>query len=204
MKLLCLDRHNNKHVALQTDKTKEDFSAGEFLIYDVPGDKKNQQSIAKYLWLEANKKIDRYGTFQKKLSDAQKEQFDKMDAIARKKFPLFKKKFKTAFPDTIPVTARFNILTGQYYFFFYGEDRYNFSQFVRDFRSELGQSFFLFQIGARDMVKMSPATDSIVGCNWKNLCCKSNRPLPSIDIEVLLVQHLEWRDIERLNEDAES
>ena len=48
------------------------------------------------------------------------------------------------------------------------------------------------------MIQMSPATDNIIWCNGKNLCCKSNRPLPSIDIEALMEQHLEWRDIERL------
>lgn len=48
------------------------------------------------------------------------------------------------------------------------------------------------------MIKLSPGTDHIVGCNGRNLCCKSNRPLPSIDVEDLLVQHLEGRDIERL------
>lgn len=48
------------------------------------------------------------------------------------------------------------------------------------------------------MIKMSPATDNIVGCNGQHLCCKSTRPLPSVDIENVLIQHLEGRDIERL------
>lgn len=121
-----------------------------------------------------------------------------MDKKAREKFPDFKKKFRAEFPGAIPVTARYHIFAEQYYFYFYGEERYNFSDFVRRFKEELGQNFFLFQVGARDMVKMSPATDDIIGCNGLHLCCKSNRPLPSIEVEALLEQHLDGRDIERL------
>jgi cell fate regulator YaaT (PSP1 superfamily) len=30
------------------------------------------------------------------------------------------------------------------------------------------------------------------------LCCKSTRPLPSVDMEAVIIQSLEWRDIEKL------
>jgi cell fate regulator YaaT (PSP1 superfamily) len=62
----------------------------------------------------------------------------------------------------------------------------------------LDKNIFLFQIGARDMVKMSPGSDCIVWCNWISLCCKSTRPLPSVEIENIVLQNLEWRDIEKL------
>lgn len=106
--------------------------------------------------------------------------------------------FRKAFPTAIPVTARYHMFVRQRYFYFYAEQRFNFVEFIKEFRQSLGAQFFLFQVGARDMVKMSPATDHIIGCNDHNLCCKSNRPLPSIDVEDLLVQHLDGRDIERL------
>lgn len=124
--------------------------------------------------------------------------FERKQKEAKDKFPLFKKMFKTAFPTAIPVTARYHMFARQWYFYFYSEQRFNFVDFIREFRQELGAQFFLFQVGARDMVKMSPGTDNIVGCNGRNLCCKSNRPLPSIDVEDLLIQHLDGRDIERL------
>ena len=48
------------------------------------------------------------------------------------------------------------------------------------------------------MMRLSPGADNMIGENGRNLCCKSNMPLPSIDVEMLLIQHLEGRDIERL------
>lgn len=113
-------------------------------------------------------------------------------------FPLFKKLFKKNFPVSIPVTARFHTYADQIYFYFYSEERYVFTDFVKEFRQELGKNIFLFQIGARDMIKMFPGTDCIAGCNGINLCCKSSRALPSVEIENIVIQNLEWRDIEKL------
>ncbi|MFA5748290.1 MAG: regulatory iron-sulfur-containing complex subunit RicT, partial [Candidatus Absconditabacterales bacterium] len=141
---------------------------------------------------------DRYGEFERILEGDEKEFFDKQQKIALKIFPLFKKLFKKNFANSIPVTAKFHIFTDQIYFYFYSEDRYVFTDFVKEFRQELGKNIFLFQIGARDMIKMSPGTDCIVGCNGINLCCKSSRALPSVEIENIVLQNLEGRDIEKL------
>ena len=113
-------------------------------------------------------------------------------------FPLFKKLFRKSFHESIPITARFQIFADQIYFYFYSEERYVFTDFVKELRQELGKNIFLFQIGARDMVKMAPGTDCIRGCNGINLCCKSTRPLPSVEIENIIIQNLEGRDIEKL------
>ncbi|MEI7563112.1 MAG: hypothetical protein WCJ39_05595 [bacterium] len=89
------------------------------------------------------------------------------------------------------MTARYHIYGDQIYFYFYSEERYVFTAFVKELRQELGKNIFLFQIGARDMIKMSPGTDCIIGCNGINLCCKSTRALPSVEIENIIVQNLE-------------
>lgn len=196
MKLLCIDHYNNKHIALSAD-TDAQYKAWDFLIYTTKNEE-DKKSIAKYLWIPADNNTEREWNISDVLSGKLLEDFDRMNKEALTKFVLFKKKFKASFQWAIPVTARYHIFAKQYYFFFYWEERYNFSQFVKDFRQEINHNFFLFQVWARDMIKMSPATDHIVWCNWKNLCCKSNRQLPSIDVEILLEQHLEWRDIERL------
>jgi cell fate regulator YaaT (PSP1 superfamily) len=142
--------------------------------------------------------IDREVTYSGRLTSEEVQEFDEMQDKARQHFPLFKKMFKKAFPGAIPITARYHMFSSQRYFYFYAEQRFNFVEFIKEFRQALGGQFFLFQVGARDMVKLSPGTDHIVGCNGLNLCCKSNRPLPSIDVEDLLIQHLDGRDIERL------
>jgi len=111
---------------------------------------------------------------------------------------MFKKLFKKYFNDSIPVTARYHVFSDQIYFYFYSEERYVFSEFVKELRELLGKNIFLFQVGARDMVRMSPGANCIVGCNNISLCCKSSRPLPSVEIENIIIQNLEGRDIEKL------
>lgn len=195
-RLYCLDRYTNKNIALETTRPLSDFKPNDKLVYQTKTDEK--QSLAIYLWYEAPALVERAGELLDHLYEDDKKYFDEMQQKANEKFFLFKKRFKEEFPTAKPVTARYHIFTEQYYFYFFGEERYNFSDFVKRFREELGHSFFLFQIGARDMIKMSPATDSIIWCNGICLCCKSNRPLPNVEIEAVVEQHLEWRDIERL------
>lgn len=156
----------------------------------------NKLSVGTYIWHTVP--TDRKWIFDKILLGEDKEFFDEQQKIALEIFPIFKKLFKKYFSDSIPVTARYHIFADQIYFYFYSEARYVFSEFVKELRGLLGKNIFLFQVGARDMIKMSPATDCIAGCNGINLCCKSTRPLPSIEMENLILQNLEGRDIERL------
>lgn len=195
--IYILDRYTNKNFSM-TAPADQDFALGEKLIFEqIWWDGKKTTSIGTYIG-DKYTTIDRAVTYVDRLNSDEITDFDDMQKKAREKFPLFKTMFKEAFPDAIPVTARYHMFVRQWYFYFYGEKRYNFVEFIKSFREELGAQFFLFQIGARDMVKMSPGTDHIIGCNGHNLCCKSNRPLPSIDVEALLVQHLDGRDVERL------
>jgi predicted metal-binding protein len=69
---------------------------------------------------------------------------------------------------------------------------------VKRFREKLGMNMFLFQVGARDMMRMSPGADSMCGPCGNKLCCKSNMILPNIEIEAIILQNLEGRDIEKL------
>ena len=57
---------------------------------------------------------------------------------------------------------------------------------------------FLFQVGARDMMRMSPGADGMMCSSGQCLCCKTCTMLPNIEIESVVMQNLEWRDIERL------
>ncbi|MCX6824685.1 MAG: regulatory iron-sulfur-containing complex subunit RicT [candidate division SR1 bacterium] len=197
--IYVLDRYTNKNVLVK-DVPEESFAklrAGTKVVYsstDQTGVSK--QTVGTYIGHETV--TDRQGIFQKILEDEDKTFFDEQQSLALDIFPLFKKSFKKYFPDSVPVTARYQIFGDQLYFYFYSEERYVFTDFVKEFRQELGKNIFLFQVGARDMVKMSPGTDCLVGCNGINLCCKSSRPLPSVEIENIVLQNLEGRDIERL------
>ncbi len=196
-KIHILDRYTNKNFWMFVNED-EQFALGEKIAFEHTGwDGKKNMSIGTYIGEKYNN-IDRECTYAWRLTTEELEEFEAMQAKAKAHFPLFKKMFKAAFPEAIPVTARYHMFVSQRYFYFYSEQRFNFVEFIKEFRQALWGQFFLFQIGARDMIKMSPGTDNIVWCNGLSLCCKSNRPLPSIDVEDLLVQHLDGRDIERL------
>lgn len=101
------------------------------------------------------------GVWKKKLTGDAYESFTAKQKEAREKFPLFKKHFRESFGDAIAVTAKYHIFTKQYYFYFYAPQRYNFVSFLHSFRSLFPHKFFLFQVGARDMVRHNPETDDI-------------------------------------------
>ena len=194
-----LDRYTNKNVLIKgmTDDAFSKLKAGSKIVYSsVDQTGVSKQTVGTYLGHEIA--TDRQGTFDKVLEGEDKDFFDEQQDLALDIFPLFKKLFKKNFPESIPVTARYQIFADQIYFYFYSEERYVFTDFVKEFRQELGKNIFLFQIGARDMIKMSPWTDCLIWCNGINLCCKSSRPLPSVEIENIVLQNLEWRDIEKL------
>ncbi len=194
-----LDWYTNKNVVVEI-KDKDVFSwlkAGDKIVYETT-DQTWNNSFTVWLFLWHATSTDRKWIFHRVLNWEEKKFFDEQQEFSLQIFPLFKKMFKKYFPTSTPVTARYHVFADQIYFYFYAEERYVFSDFVKELRNTLDKNIFLFQVGARDMVKMSPATDCIVGCNGIQLCCKSTRPLPSIEIENIVLQNLEWRDIEKL------
>ncbi|MCX6823444.1 MAG: regulatory iron-sulfur-containing complex subunit RicT [candidate division SR1 bacterium] len=197
--IYTLDRYTNKNFLVKNvdDETFAKLRAGDKVVYESSDQTGTSKlSIGTYLGHEIA--TDRQGNFKRILEGEDKAYFEEQQALALDIFPLFKKLFKQSFPDSVPVTARFHIYGDQIYFYFYSEERYVFTDFVKELRQELGKNIFLFQIGARDMVKLSPGTDCIAGCNGISLCCKSSRALPSVEIENIVLQNLEGRDIEKL------
>lgn len=197
--IYTLDRYTNKNFLVKNvdDETFAKLRPWDKVVYESSDQTGTSKlSIGTFLWHEIV--TDRQAVFKRILSGEDKTYFDEQQAFALDIFPLFKKLFKQSFPDSVPVTARFHIYGDQIYFYFYSEERYVFTDFVKELRQELGKNIFLFQVGARDMVKMSPWTDCIIWCNGISLCCKSTRALPSVEIENIVLQNLEGRDIEKL------
>ena len=194
-----LDWYTNKYVTVEAKDIAflKDLIPGDKIVYNLL-DQYWVSALSVWTYMPYQVETDRKWTFSRVLTWEEKTFFEEQQQFALKIFPLFKKKFKAAFPSSTPVTARFQIFNDQIYFYFYSEERYVFSEFVKDLRQRLDKNIFLFQIGARDMIKLSPATDCLSGCNGAQLCCKSPRPLPSVEIENIVLQNLEWRDIEKL------
>ncbi|MCX6823978.1 MAG: regulatory iron-sulfur-containing complex subunit RicT [candidate division SR1 bacterium] len=196
-----LDRYTNKNVLVKNvdDEQFAKLKSGDKIVYsstDQTGVSK--QTVGTYIGHEIV--TDRQGNFQKILEGEDKEFFEEQQKLALDIFPLFKKLFKKNFHDSIPVTARYQIFGDQLYFYFYSEERYVFTDFVKEFRQEIGKNIFLFQIGARDMIKMSPGADNLP-CGADGILpmhCKTSLLLPSVEMENLVIQNLEGRDIEKL------
>ncbi len=168
------------------------------LLYQVEDiNWKTKKSVWKYVGnvSHTNKKVK----FDSILKWKDKDYFNEQQKLALKIFPKFKKEFKELFPNSIPVTARFHTYLDQLYLYFYSEERYIFTEFVRKFRQEIWKNIFLFQVGARDMMRIDPSADNLECDPWiLPMHCKTNMELPSIEIENIALQNLEWRDIERL------
>jgi cell fate regulator YaaT (PSP1 superfamily) len=58
----------------------------------------------------------------------------------------------------------------------------------------------LFQVWARDMMRIDPnaAVYSVGTDCWMAIACQWYGPLPSVEVENIAMQWLDWRDIERL------
>ncbi|HPK27815.1 MAG TPA: hypothetical protein PKX34_01235, partial [Candidatus Absconditabacterales bacterium] len=186
-----LDRYTNKNIkVINIDETSlQELKTGDKLVYNM--EENNQKpSIGIYIGHDIN--TDRIGHFTKILKGEELDFFEEQSKFALQIFPLFKKRFKAEFKNSIPVTARFHIYLDQLYFYFYSEERYIFTDFVKKLREKIGKNIFLFQVGARDMVKMDPRTD-ILPCGADGIIpmhCKTTLPLPSIEMENLILQNL--------------
>ncbi len=157
-----------------------------------------KESIGTAIWYPIE--LDRKVPFSRKLTADECLEFAKQQDFALKLFPMFKKKFKANFPWSKPVTARYNPITDQLYFYFFSEERYVFGDFVKELRNELGKNIFLFQVWARDMMRIDPnaAVYSVGTDCWMAIACQWYWPLPSVEVENIAMQWLDWRDIERL------
>jgi len=198
-KIYVLDRYTSKNLEIEGmgSASFAKLKVGDKIVYSAQ-DQTWVNKLSVGIYIGHSIETDRKGSFDRVMEWDEKEFFNEQQEIALEIFPMFKKLFKKYFSDSIPVTARYHVFSDQIYFYFYSEERYVFSEFVKELRELLGKNIFLFQVGARDMVRMFPGTNCIVGCNNINLCCKSSRPLPSVEIENIIIQNLEWRDIEKL------
>jgi len=157
-----------------------------------------KESIGTAIWYPLE--LDRSVPFSRKLTADECMEFAKQQDFALKLFPIFKKKFKANFPWSKPITARYNPITDQLYFYFFSEERYVFGDFVKELRSEIWKNIFLFQVWARDMMRIDPnaAVYSVWTDCWMAIACQWYGPLPSVEVENIAMQWLDWRDIERL------
>jgi cell fate regulator YaaT (PSP1 superfamily) len=135
------------------------------------------------------------------LSDKQKEQCKQHQIQADKYFKIFEENFGKAFPTSKTLCSRMHHNWRQIYFYFHAETRYNFSDFVKEFRSMLPLRFFLYQVGPRDRVRLHPNRHEWFDSSWLPLMYSIfKHPLANVESDAIMVQWLAWRDTESLKD----
>lgn len=105
---------------------------------------------------------------------------------------LFKDIFPKQFPEAVPITARMNLHGNQIYFYFYAETRFQFSEFVKQFRQQIGYHFFLYQVSSRDRVRLQPNLETRYDPSGMPLMYHIfKHPLPNIENDIVGQQQLE-------------
>lgn len=195
MSFYVLDRLINKPVRIAGDQP-EGVSYGHKIIYK---DDEGQDMVGIVLWYDME--TSKTWTLIAPLRDAQETQFNTNQQKALDLFVTFKKDFKEWFPESVPVTARMNLAGNLVYFYFYAETRFQFADFVRSFRQKIGYNFFLYQVWARDRIRLDPRADGMYCASWHGtwLDCKIFRhPMPNVESDTVMLQQLEGRDVEKL------
>ena len=200
MELYVLDYFMNKNFKVLNcpDEIKTQLRHWDKIVYIYEEKWVQKSSIWLVIWypIKASKTVE----FERAFSEDESREFLEQQNIAHEVFPSFKKKFKSRFEGSRPITARYNPIGDQIYFYFYSEDRYVFGDFVKELRAEIWKNIFLFQIWARDMMRLDPeAKHYVVGSDCGMLtACQSLNPLPSVEVECIGLQGVDGRDMERL------
>ena len=123
--VIVLDYFFNKHLqVLVPENVSCEFQHGDKISYLFEEKGQMKESIGIVLGYSFD--VERAVHFVKKLNAEECQEFAKQQDFALKVFPLFKKKFKSSFPTSKPITARYNPIMDQIYFYFYSEERYVF------------------------------------------------------------------------------
>ena len=197
MSKICywIDRLINKPVKI-TGEFPDDLKAKDMCIYT---DEDGKEMVATILWYDV--KTQKKWTFKAQMTSADQETFAKHQEKAKELFVLFKNEFSEQFPESKPITARMNLRGNHIYFYFYAETRFNFSAFVKWFRQKIGMNFFLYQVWARDRVRLHPNLHEWYDPSWLPLTYHIfKHTLPEVDADALNVQQLWWRNNERLKD----
>ena len=200
MELYVLDYFMNKNFKVLNcpDEIRTQLRHWDKIVYICEEKWVQKNSIWLVIWYPI--KASRTVEFERAFSEDESREFLEQQDIAHKVFPSFKEKFKARFEGSKPITARYNPIGDQIYFYFYSEERYVFWDFVKELRAEIWKNLFLFQIWARDMMRLDPAAkDYAVGSDCGMLtACQSLNPLPSVEVECIGLQGVDGRDMERL------
>ena len=199
--ITVMDRLINKPVTIECEESIA-YAPDTWIVYADPRDK-NPSKPTHHVWellgytLPAEKKWTYIHTLDTEWLAAFKKLEEKADMYYQK----FKPAFKEAFPDSAPITARMSFDGSQVYFYFYAENRYDFAEFVRAFRRQVRVRFFIYQVGARERVRLHPARHERYDANGLPLMYSVfKHSLGKVDSDLVYDQWLRGRSAERLKD----
>lgn len=183
-----VDRLTNKPINIQAHAHH-----GDYIIY--------REAWKEQLWVYRWWTLPdlRECTYVDMLTWPRKDIFWQYQKRAQEAFVIFKTEFKKNYPHAKVISAKSSLQWDTFYFYFYCEERLDFSAFVREIRTHIHNRFFIYQVGARDMVRLHPqAKEWLNECGCGPVWCGGTTPLPTVEMENIALQSLEWRDIEKL------
>lgn len=148
------------------------------------------------IWYECD--YDYEVNFLYKLNDSQLEKYYNLNKNAEEKFNEIKNDLKNIFNDIKFITAKFNFFWDILYIYFFSDNRIDFRPYLNELRSIIWVNFFLYQVWARDSIRINPESKNICWDCWWWLCCtKSLCKIPSVETNTIWLQNLQTQWIDK-------
>ena len=154
----------------------------------------------KYIWTYIGYKCkpDLSGSFLYKLNWVWLKKFYQLDKKAKKVFNSIKDELKFIFPMLKFITAKMNFNGDVLYLYFYWESRIDFREWLSDLRKLIWMKFFLYQVWARDRIRLHPKSDEMIWDCWHKLCCVQTLcKIDSIETKTINLQNLQTQGIDK-------
>lgn len=162
-------------------------------------DEENKEAAGTVLWYETA--CNKTGTFARQLIWQEFDTFMGYQDKATSLYELFSSRFTAEFPEAVPLTARMNSMGNQVYFYFFAETRFQFGEFVKSFRQQIGYHFFLYQVGSRDRVRLHPRLEERYDPSGLPLMYHIfKHPLPNVESDMLASQWLDGRSSDKMKD----
>ena len=175
-----------------SDKIVKWLKTGDKVVYK----KDNEKFIATYIWYYC--KPDISGDFLYKLDGINLEKFIQLDKKAKEIFENVKEDLKFIFPQLKFITAKMNFSWDMIYLYFYWETRVDFRPWLKDLKDLIWMKFFLYQVGARDRIRLHPESKYWLGDCGHSLCCVNTLcKLESVETTTIWLQNLQVQWVEK-------
>ena len=158
-------------------------------------EKEWKKYIATYIWYECD--FDYEVNFLYKLNENQLEKFYQLNKKAEDIFLNIKSDLKLVFPDLRFITAKMTYSGDVLYLYFFSEDRIDFRPYLQELKNLIWMRFFLYQVWARDRVRLDPKSKDICWDCWHKLCCtQSMCKIESVSTSTIHLQNLQAQGID--------